>query len=157
MIPEIQALCIQYITDEWRKLRPLKLRDEPPIPPPWGVWIRLYDPVSPRVNAIDDRRNVLRKAWFLDAQGAQERDPWVYARFITVNGYRPWASGRVEPVRPEALWGRYHQIGLAAFAEFDEADAIYLEMQWGTLFGHGYRMIVDEKGVLRIEKNLWRS
>lgn len=32
MDANVQALCIQYITDEWRRLKPYQMRDEPAIP-----------------------------------------------------------------------------------------------------------------------------
>lgn len=155
MRSEIRTLCIQYIIEEWHKLPLLNLRDEPPIPPPWGVWIRFYDPIPFGTNVIDDSKSVLRKTWFLDKQGVQERDPWEYARFITVNSDCPWAAENLKPHM--TIWGTVHQIGLAAFAEVIGTDAIYLETQWGVRWGHGYQMKINEDGVLQIERTLWFS
>ncbi len=122
MDSEVQSLCIKYIADEWRKLRPLTSREEPPLLPPWAVWIRYYDPISSRMDFINDKVNVLRKVWLLSSQGVQERDPWEYARFIVVNWYCPWAIGNRLP--PRAIWGYYHQIAVAAFAQFGDSDTI---------------------------------
>lgn len=156
MKSEVQNLCLQYITDEWRKLQPLQKDDEPPELPPWGVWIRLYEPISITQNDLNDTQDTLLHVWFLTERGLEEYDPWKYARFIVVNGYQPWSIMSRKP--REAVWGRrYHGIALAAFAEIIEEEKIYLEVQWGRLWGRGYRMKVDEQGTLQIENRVWVS
>jgi hypothetical protein len=152
----IQHLCLQYIIDEWRKLRPLQIRDEPPEIPPWGVWIRLYKPIPISQNDLHDTQDTLLQVWFLTERGLEERDPWEYARFIMVIGYRPWS---IMPTKPrEVVWGRrYHEIALAAFAEIIEDEKLYLEIQWGRLWGRGYQMKVDEQNTLQIEETVWVS
>jgi hypothetical protein len=156
MQPEVQALCLHYIANEWQEIKPVKLRDEPPIPPPWGVWIRLYDPIPNNSGIIVEGVHSIRKVWFLDSHGCQERNPWEYARFIVVNSYCPWAAERFRPQM--ALWGTVHQIGLAAFALFvGSPNEIYLDMQWGVRWGQGYRMRVGEAGALQVARRLWLS
>jgi hypothetical protein len=155
MNPEFQALCLQFITDEWRKLRPIERRDEPPFQPPWGVWIRLYEPISLKRNVVRDPEDRVLKVWFLNRRGLEERDPWEYARFVVANWDRPWAS--IPPCPPVAIWGYMHEIAMAAFADYPEEDRIYLEYQWGRVWGRGYRMKVNELGALEIEETLWRS
>lgn len=84
------------------------------------------------------------------------RDPWEYARFIVVTSHCPWSIMSRKP--HEAVWGRpYHEIALAGFAEIIEEEKIYLEVQWGQLWGQGYQMKVDEQGILQIEKRVWIS
>jgi hypothetical protein len=146
MEPEIQNLCLEYIQNEWHKLKPLQSRPpEQPISPPWGVWIRYYDPVSsPK---IIEAECVLQKTWFLAEARLIERDPWEFARFILAN-----------QVPKNTIWGVYHKIGLAAFASYlDDPRSIYLETQWGLRFGHGCRMLIDTSGSLKIDKELWLS
>jgi hypothetical protein len=156
MLPEVQTLCLQYIADEWRKLPSLQLRNEVTIPPPWGVWIRLYDPISCHENWIDDQTHILRQVWFLSEKGLAERDPWAYARFWTVNISMPWAAPGFHP--SAGVLGQVHQIGLAAFAHFQETpEKVYIEMQWGNLWGRGYSMIVTPDGCLHVEATLWLS
>lgn len=152
MRPEIVELCIRYTIDEWRKLQPRKLQDKPPIPPPWGVWIRLYDPLSPTASDITNK-HVLRRVWFLTERGLQERDPWEYARFVTVTWHRPWASAGFAP--REAIWGILFEIGLAAFAEFSGTEEVYRETRWGSRWGQGYRMKPDKNHTLQIVETLW--
>jgi hypothetical protein len=147
--------CLEYIAAEWRELKPLVSRDGPTLPPPWGVWVRQYEPISPRLTVVDDRSCSLGRVWFLDERGVRERDPWEYARFIVVNWYRPWAVGQSAP--QVAIWGPLHEIGLAAFAEYAGGDTIYRETQWGTRFGQGCEMRACLRGGLEIVRTLWRS
>ena len=70
MDANVQALCIQYITDEWRKLKPYEFRDDSVIPPPWGVWIRMYEPITP---STTESEYITNKVWFLDKAGLRER------------------------------------------------------------------------------------
>jgi hypothetical protein len=158
MRPELQDLCIQYITDEWRKLRPVKQEGQPPISPPWGVWICLHHPISARIEPAWLETKGIRRAWFLSESGIEERNVWDYVRFFVVNFVRPWAALRVDPVKPEAFRGTlYNQIGMAHFAEFYDVDGVYVGTSWGMLYGQGCHMRVSEEGVLQVEKTLWRS
>ena len=152
METKTETLCLQYITNAWRELRSYLRHDESLS---WAVWIRLYNPISVGMNSVDDYVNTLMKVWFLTERGLEERDPWEYARFIVVNSYRPWSSMSTPP--HVTIWGKTHEIGLAAFAECIEQDLIYLEYQWGNLWGKGYRMKVDVEGQLQIEKRVWIS
>ena len=152
MKAKTEALCLQYITNEWRELRSDLRHDESLS---WAVWIRLYNPISVGMNSVGDQVNTLMKVWFLTERGLEERDPWEYARFIMVNSYRPWSAMSTPP--QVIIWGEIHEIGLAAFAECIEQDLIYLEYQWGNLWGKGYCMKVDVEGQLQIEKRVWIS
>jgi hypothetical protein len=156
MRPEIQDLCLQYITEEWQKLNPLKISNDPVDLPPWAVWIRLYQPISINRQILRDPEDKLLRVWFLTERGIEERDPWEYGRFISVNFKLPWSmstSKTDEGVRGK----RYHAIAIAAFADIVEEDKIYLDYVWGWLHGEGHQMYVNEQGLLQIEKTVWVS
>lgn len=153
---EIQNLCLEYIIAEWKHLRPLQIGNETPVIPPWGVWIRLYEPILVDQNDLRDHENIIVKVWFLTEQGLEERDPWAYSRFVTVKGYRPWSNMTQKP--RESVWGdKFHEIGLGAFAGINGTDKIYLETQWGGKLGRGCRMKIDEQGSLEVERVVWVS
>jgi len=156
MKSQIQNCCLEYIVNEWEQLQPLQIENELSAAPPWGVWIRLYEPIAYDQNYLHDHENTIIEVWFLTKQGLEKRDPWEYARFITANGFRPWSIMFRKP--HEAVWGKkYHEIGLAAFAEIIDEDKVYLEMQWGSGWGRGYQASIKENCDLEIEKHMWIS
>lgn len=158
MQPERQKLCLEYIMEEWHKLDILRIGKHPPDLPPWAVWIRLYQPISIHQNELRDPDDKLLRVWFLTELGAEERDPWEYGRFISVNFKFVLPRSMLTIKTDEGVWGnRYHPIALAAFADIIGEEMIYLQYAWGWLHGEGLIMRVDEQGGLQIEKTVWFS
>src|SRR5579871_5785076 len=141
----IRDVLLSHIAAQWRTLRPL--RSTPDHHPPWGVWIQQYAPIT----ADEDPSSVsfewvklrLRAVWFLDDRGMQPHQPSEYLRFIAVLRIQPWCT--LVPKLPSRVYGvPYHQIGQAAFAEYDDNPDIYLHVIWGGRFGCGWRVHADQ-------------
>ena len=101
-------------------------RGRPAAARPWGVWAREHGPIHV---GVDESMAVVRAplvaAWFLDEGGWRRRDPWMFARFWAVHVVRPWDWQVWSPV-PNAVFGRVHEIALAAFAPYAGTESFYL-------------------------------
>lgn len=121
--------CLREIQSSW-----LNVGDD--FRPP-SVWIAAHAPVS---EDCDDPQTAVCHAWYLNSQGIAPREPIDYVRFRTIHSGRWWCSSDLAPpasgvfnIGPH----KTHNIGLAAFAEVQGADMLYLEYLWGGLLGRG--------------------
>jgi hypothetical protein len=143
----LQHTLLNLIEQQWRSL--------PPAAQPWGVWIRSYDCVEPDSNGIAIEAWP-QAVWFLDHSGLHERDIWVWQRFRVVLIDQPWCQ-RGFAKEPVHVFGRRHEIGLAAFAPYRNSTDIYLEVIWGGTFGSGWRMGSTMDGATLHQQMIWIS
>ena len=78
-----------------------------------------------------------------------------FSRFYTVHGLQPWCGRMIR--EKDTIFGRVHEIGLAAFAEYRGTNDVYLETIWGNLHGRGGRYTADERGNLKLVGPRWVS
>ena len=155
MKTETLELCIRFIKNEWLKLEQhssSNMQEEPP----WAVWIRLNQPISISQNSLSDPTDSILRTWFLTKHSLEERDIEEYSRFVLVKGWESHVfQGNSQKLT--ASTERFHQIGLAAFAQIIETEKVYLEFQWGRLYGQGYQIAVGQDNALHVTKSVWRS
>lgn len=155
MKSELIELCIQFIKNEWLKLEQdstPNLQEEYP----WAVWIRLYEPIPLSQNILIEPTDRILRTWFLTKHSVEERGIEEYGRFVLIKGWESHTS----PSNSQNLvtsTGRFHHIGLAAFAQIIEVEKVYLEVQWGKLYGQGYLITVGQDNALHVAKSVWRS
>lgn len=172
MNSEIESCLIEYFADEWRWLRSdewatrrdysshvEEAQPEPRWDPlseerwPWGVWMRLHDPLPSGASDIEAPTTLLRKAWFLSEDGLRRMNPWSFLRFRTVQFIRPWTAPNVH--LDDAAFARPRwRIGYAAVAEITGSDEIYLETVWGGLWGRG-RLVTIVGNTVQELSMLW--
>lgn len=122
---------------------------------PWGVWIKLHQPVDGAEDPSTPATPV-RRAWFLNEDGLREMSAWSLLRFWTVQFERPW-DARFVSHAPDAAFARPRwRIGYASFAEYLDSDELYLETVWGGLWARGKRAQVTGDAV-RVVRELWVS
>jgi hypothetical protein len=127
-------VLLRRIEAEWRNLRP-KEREGKIELPPWGVWIRLLEPLPPDLVYIsytyEQMLSQCQAVWFPDECGRWDKSVWAYHRFVTVHHIRPWCSRFDEPFLPSGK--RYHEIAVATIAPYQKSGDWYLGYQWGGL------------------------
>jgi hypothetical protein len=138
------SVVLATVERQWRAL-PSKQR-------PKAVWIAYYDPIPPDTDRII---TPLLAVWFLDERGIRTGDAWAFVRFVTVHWVQPWCT-RLIPEK-DAVFGRVHEFGLAAFAEVAGAADVYLETMWGNLNGRGGRYAIDDQGDMTPVGPMWIS
>lgn len=141
---EIQQQLLHHVVDAWRN------RDS--AHRPYALWIRQHDPLPIYGGYLE---TPLRVVWLLDERGLRQRSVWDYARFYAVQCDRLWCSS-IWP-EPNPIFGRVHEIGWAAFAQYAGTDDYYLEIVWGGLDGEGHRVTIDHSGLLHHGGSLWRA
>jgi hypothetical protein len=120
---------------------------------PWGMWVTRHLPVSAGAEEVDYETPL--RVWFLDEIGLRPRDYWTYCRFHTVHFLQPWCSGKLR--EQDGIFGEdRYPIGMACFAPYIGNEDIYLEVDYGKLFGRGYRLTIVGDEVVS-EGDLWRS
>jgi hypothetical protein len=144
----IRQYLLERIESEWRSL--------PSEYQPWGIWIREYAPIQNDVTHGVGYKKVPQNVWFLTKDGISERSIWEFERFRTVQFEQPWCKRMFhEPLALQSK--RTFEIGLTAFAQYEDTLNAYLEFTWGGLWGRGWRMTFDENGTLINSKDLWIS
>ncbi|MBI3229625.1 MAG: hypothetical protein HYZ45_05420 [Burkholderiales bacterium] len=121
-----------------------------------GTWVRLYASLSE--DGASCSQHPPRRVWFIDRHGIHAKDVSSYARFHAVLIEQKWLSPMIYSRPNEKIFGRRHEIGLAAIAPLNGGPDWYLEFQWGHLCGASYRycaMPSIEK-VVRLNR-LWIS
>jgi hypothetical protein len=142
-----EAALLRRIAIEWRRVQ----EDGRP----WGVWVRRYAPVPPDFDG-SRFRELPERAWFLTEEGMTVQSPWAYRRFEVVQGGRLWCL-RFWP-EPNPLFStQLHHIGSAAFAPYRDLKGVYLEWQWGGLWGRGWRCTFSPAGTVIFSQELWVS
>lgn len=140
-----QAL-LELIVREWKSL--------PPPLAPQSVWIRGCAPVLLNAEGISIQA-FPQAVWFLDRQGLRPESVWKWLRFVTVQCVQPWCS--TIPKEPIAIFGKPHEIGLAAFARYVEGNRFYVETMWGSTFGLGSQVLLGQSGQAHRERRIWVS
>lgn len=165
------GILLATVEQQWREI-PSEQR-------PKRVWICSHDPLPPDIvdqitiplhgglllgfvaahdvsaGIVNQITSPLREVWLLDEWGIRKGDVWAFLRFYTVHIVQPWCA-RTYRERNQ-IFGRVHEIGLAAFASYRGTDNIYLETVWGNLHGRGGRYAVDQQGVLKLVGPEWIS
>ena len=77
-------------------------------------------------------------------------------RFWVVQLDRPWCK-RFLTSEANPIFGRVYELGRAAFAAFNGTQDVYVEKVWGSLWGRGQRLSIDEDRNVSIVKELWIS
>lgn len=160
MDTETQRALLDHITGEFHTLRADKWAPVGDELWPWGVWIRLHDPVRAEAVEIDllpgrDGTPPIRKVWFLDAHGLRERDPWQFVRFWTVQIQHRWSdAGWFTSVEDAAIRSPRNRIGVVGFAEIADSGSIYLDTLWGPRWGRGQRIVVRDE-IAHILEDFW--
>lgn len=145
--PAIRAI-LNEVLRQWHLL--------PDNPSSLGAWIRLDPPLNEHGVRIEEHV-VPIQVWFLDHSGIHEREHSSYARFDAVLLNPRWLSPK-SPRPHEGVFGRRHEIGLVSFARYADTPIWGLTLQWGGLYGGGYRCTVDASAESITEmKQLWVS
>jgi len=149
---------LQRIEAEWGSLGPTVSGDTSE-PPPWGVWIRLFAPLPPDADSIgytyDEMLSRLQAVWFLDEQGLRTQSVWAYHRFVTVHHRQLWCNRLFECSLPTGKI--YHQIAEATIAPYQNSSDWYMDYQWGSRYGLGGRLVMDDNGAIHGRDRLWVS
>lgn len=138
--------ALNKIRQEWKYVN---LKDRP-----WGVWITQHEPIAETVTDGILYLSPITRAWFLADNEVKERNVWEFCRFITVQGVQPWCS-KLGRESTGIFSGGTHEIGLAAFAQYEGRHDLYLEMIWGGRNGRGMRVFFTEQFDERYIKELW--
>jgi hypothetical protein len=121
------------------------------------VWLRYYAPFAADVRDLSDIKLAPPlQAWFLDKSGLDERSVWEFQRFAVTHGVQPWC-GRILKETSLPISTGPHEIGLAAFAEYEDSTDVYLDWIWGGLWGRGWRIKLGADGEPVDYEDLWIS
>ena len=148
MQEKIKRYLLARIIREWMSL--------PDGSRPWGVWLRYYAPIATDIDHIGTNTSVPLQAWFLDKDGISERSVWEYQRFLVVHWEQPWC-GRIWKERSLPISTGTYEIGLAAFAPYEDSSDVYLDWIWGGLWGRGWRVKLGANGEPADYEGLWIS
>lgn len=119
-----------------------------------AVWIRQYPFMPLDLYEVNDYTMFPQAVWFLDKNGLRQENVWKWRRLVTVHLRQPWCSKDFK--EPSPFFDRSYPIGLAAFAPYD-GDKFYMEVQWGSLFGKGWEVTINEQGKLLCMHEKWIS
>lgn len=144
-------IILDYIADEWQRLRKDQWANHEGEQWPYGAWIRLHEPLPVGADQIE---TPLSAAWFLDANGLRRMDTASFVRFWTVQIQQTWVTGFATSPDHADFTRTRHRIGMAAFAPYGGTDEFYLETIWGGLSASGMRATV-RGGQLEILGFLW--
>lgn len=148
MIEPAVRVILDEVLRQWRLL--------PDDPRSVGAWVRFDPPLNEDGVRTEDQVTP-NQVWFLDHSGIHEREHSSYARFEAVLLNPRWLSQN-SPRPKEEVFGRRHEIGLVSFAQYADSSAWNLTLQWGGLWGGGYRCTVDPSAKMITEmKQLWVS
>ena len=148
MREEIKRYLLARIRSEWESL-PADSR-------PWGVWLRHYAPLAADTINLGINTGPPLQAWFLDKVGLSERSVWEFQRFLVTHWVQPWC-GRIWKERSLPVSTGAHEIGLAAFARYEDSSDVYLDWIWGGLWGRGWRIRLSANGEPVDYEGLWIS
>ena len=127
---------IAHIIGEWQRLQPLAGAQ-----PPRGAWIIAHEPVP--ADTVYGISTPLTNAWFVNSQGAHERDVEAVRRL----------RANVEAWRGQP----YHRLGWVDLARLVSEPVYYLEFNWGGLYGYGLQAAVTTNGLVLTSRHLWRA
>jgi hypothetical protein len=149
MDEKITAFALRRILQEWKAL--------PKEAPPWGVWITQHAPILETITDGVTSVSPIERAWFLSTKGLEQRNAWEFFRMMVIQGEQPWCSKAFKEKSAIRSGTKMHEIGLAAFAQYRDSRNLYLETQWGGLYGAGWCIrFTDEFGEFE-SKRLWIS
>jgi hypothetical protein len=122
-----------------------------------GAWICLYSGLGIE-GVLRNHPDTPQRVWFLDRTSATERNVNSFARFKAVVLEPTWLPPSAINRPSEQVFGKYHEIGLAAIAPVRGTADWYLGFQWGSRVGAGYQYALNHelKSVVR-ERLLWIS
>ena len=92
----------------------------------------------------------------MEKDSIKEHNIWSFCRFKTVQFDQPWCRRLWRERSFFGTTGR-HKIGLAAFAQYENSNSAYFDWVFGGLFGRGYKVTFDKKGIVTDENNIWIS
>jgi hypothetical protein len=144
MHESFQQILLASIIHDWQTRVPARQ--------PWGVWIRAYPSIADHTDHIPAERWPHR-VWFLDRTGCTERDIFSWRRFQVVVLHQIWCR-RSLGREPIAVFGDPHELGLAAFAPYQEGTDVYLETIWGNRDAQG-RRVQQQPGGYVTTQQLW--